>query len=155
MDLHFGTSTPTKKCSDRRNSWIFPGDGVKDVFIGGRYAEFYAIDGSTGNQIWEFFPYPPTAAVDSGWFNFYNPQFVPDQNADGVDDILVANGGNHSLPAWDTLRDAGLLMVLDAMTGAVLAKDTMPDGEETYCAPTVIDYGGQISHHLRIWRRER
>lgn len=117
-------------------------DNVPDVFIGGRYAEFYAIDGSNGNMLWEFFPYAPTQAVDSGWFNFYNPQFIPDQNSDGVEDILVANGGNHALPPWDTLRDPGMLMILDAMTGSVIAMDTMPDGEETYCAPTVFDHDG-------------
>lgn len=119
-------------------------DGIEDVFIGGRYAEFYAIDGSTGNMIWEFFPYAPMQAVDSGWFNFYNPQFVPDQNSDGIKDILVANGGNHAAPPWDTLRDPGMLMVLDAMTGAVLAMDTMPDGEETYCSPTVFEYNNEL-----------
>lgn len=121
------------------------GDGIKDVFIGGRYAEFYAINGSTGNQIWEFFPYSPTVAVDSGWFNFYNAQFIPDQNSDGTPDILVANGGNHAAPPWDTIRDPGMLMVLDAQTGNVLAKDTMPDGEETYCSPVVVDYNGQLT----------
>ena len=120
------------------------GDGIKDVFIGGRYAEFYAIDGSDGSQIWEFFPYSPTVAMDSGWFNFYNPQFIPDQNSDGTPDILVANGGDHSAPAWDTMRPPGMLLILDALTGNVLAKDTMPDGEETYCSPVVIDYGGQL-----------
>ncbi|MFZ9029298.1 MAG: hypothetical protein ACO2Z9_09810, partial [Crocinitomicaceae bacterium] len=119
------------------------GDNVDDIFIGGRYAEFYAINGSTGDMIWEFFPYSPTVSLDSGWFNFYNPQFIPDQNSDGVADILVANGGNHSAPPWDTLREPGMLMVLDAMTGSVLAKDTMPDGKETYCSPIVMDYLGQ------------
>jgi len=118
------------------------GDGVDDVFIGGRYAEFYAIDGATGNMIWEFFSPPPTEAVDSGWFNFYSPQFIPDQNSDGYEDILVANGGNHALPIFDTLREPGMLMVLDAVTGNVLAKDTMPDGEETYCSPVVVDIYG-------------
>lgn len=115
------------------------GDNIPDVFIGGRYAEFYAIDGATGAKIWEFFPHPPTAAVDSGWFNFYSPQWIPDQNNDGKQDILVANGGNHALPSWITNRDPGYLMVLDAATGAVLAKDTMPDGEETYCSAVVAD----------------
>ncbi|MFT7615058.1 MAG: outer membrane protein assembly factor BamB, partial [Parvicellaceae bacterium] len=116
------------------------GDNVPDVFIGGRFAEFYAIDGATGAMIWEFFSPPPTEAVDSGWFNFYSPQFIPDQNSDGYDDILVANGGNHSLPIFDTLREPGMLMVIDAITGNVLAKDTMPDGEETYCSPVVVDF---------------
>ncbi|MCR9173489.1 MAG: T9SS type A sorting domain-containing protein [bacterium] len=118
------------------------GDNIKDVFIAGRYAQFYAIDGSSGNMIWEFFPYSTTQAVDSGWFNFYNPQFIPDQNSDGVEDILVANGGNHALPPWDTLRDPGMLMILDAMSGSVIAMDTMPDGEETYCSPTVFEHNG-------------
>lgn len=116
------------------------GDNVPDVFIGGRFAEFYAIDGANGAMIWEFFSPPPTEAVDSGWFNFYSPQFIPDQNSDGYDDILVANGGNHSLPIFDTLREPGMLMVIDAITGNVLAKDTMPDGEETYCSPVVVDF---------------
>jgi len=118
------------------------GDNVKDVFIGGRYAEFYAIDGATGSMLWEFFPHPPSEAVDSGWFNFYSPQFIPDQNSDGFMDLLVANGGNHSLPAWDTLRDPGMLLVIDALTGDVLARDTMPDGEETYCSAVVVDIEG-------------
>jgi hypothetical protein len=118
------------------------GDGLDDVFIGGRYAEFYAINGATGNEIWEFWPYSSTVAADSGWYNFYNPQFIPDQNSDAIPDILVANGGDHAAPPWDTLRPAGQLMILDAMSGAVLAMDTMPDGEETYCSPILLDADG-------------
>jgi len=122
------------------------GDNIDDVFIGGRYAELYAIDGATGNMIWEFFTPPPTQAVDSGWFNFYSLQFIPDQNSDTYPEILASNGGNHALPAWDTLRDPGYLMIIDALTGNVLAKDTMPDGEETYCSPVAqdIDNDGTI-----------
>ena len=122
------------------------GDGVEDIFIGGRYAEFYAINGSNGNLIWEFFTSAPSQALDSGWFNFYSAQFIPDQNLDSLPDLLVANGGNHSAPAWDTSREAGMLMVLDAMTGNILAKDTMPDGEETYCSPIVFASNGM--HHI-------
>lgn len=118
------------------------GDGIDDVFIGGRYAEFYAINGADGSQIWEFWQYSSTVAADSGWYNFYNPQFIPDQNSDAIPDILVANGGDHAAPPWDTLRPAGQLIVLDAMSGAVLAMDTMPDGEETYCSPVLVDVFG-------------
>ena len=117
-------------------------DGIADVFIGGRYAEFYAINGATGALLWEFFPYSSTVALDSGWFNFYSPQFIADQNSDGLMDILVANGGNHSAPSWDTLREPGMLMILDAATGNVMHMDTMPDGEETYCSPTLVNVGG-------------
>ncbi len=116
------------------------GDNIDDVFIGGRYAEFYAIDGATGTMIWEFFSPPATQAVDSGWFNFYTPQWIPDQNGDNFSEILISNGGNHALPSWITHREPGYLMVLDALTGNVLAKDTMPDGEETYCSPVVADF---------------
>ena len=124
------------------------GDGIEDVFIGGRYAEFYAIDGASGQMLWEFFSPAPTEAVDSGWFNFYTPQWIPDQNGDNYAELLITNGGNHALPSWNTNRDPGYLMVLDASTGAVLAKDTMPDGEETYCSPVVADISN--SNQLEI-----
>ena len=116
------------------------GDNIPDVFIGGRYGEFYAINGSTGAMIWEYFPYSTTVALDSGVLNFYSPQLIPDQNNDSFQDILVANGGNHSAPAWDTLRPPGSLMVIDAFTGNLLAKDYVPDFEETYCSPIVVDF---------------
>jgi len=115
------------------------GDGEKDIFIGGRNGEFYAIDGQTGSMIWEFFPYPASQAADSGWLNFYSPQIISDQNGDLVADILVANGGDHAALPWDTLRPPGRLMILDALTGNIIAQDTMPDGEETYCSAVCID----------------
>ncbi len=124
------------------------GDGLNDVFIGGRYGEFYAINGQTGNMIWEFFPYSSTVAADSGVLNFYTPQLIPDQNGDNIKDILVANGGDHAAPPWDTLRPVGSLMVIDAMTGQVLARDTMPDGEETYCSPLCIDMENNGVYHV-------
>ena len=30
-------------------------------------------------------------------------------------------------------------MILDAVTGNIIAQDTMPDGEETYCSAVCID----------------
>ena len=32
------------------------------------------------------------------------------------------------------MRPPGRLMILDAVTGNIIAQDTMPDGEETYCS---------------------
>jgi hypothetical protein len=115
-------------------------DGVPDVFIGGRQAQFYAIDGSNGDLIWEFYPNPyPIAPGDSGLWNFYSPQFIPDVNGDALPDLLVANGGDHSLPHWEEDRPPGHLMILNAATGEILAKAVVPDSAETYCSPIVID----------------
>ena len=69
-------------------------DGVNDIFISGRSAILMAINGANGKIIWEYFPENNRAkAYKIGLFNFYNAQFVPDQNGDGVEDLLVANGG--------------------------------------------------------------
>jgi hypothetical protein len=117
-------------------------DGVNDVFLGGRDAQLYAINGATGNIIWEFFPYPNLNPADSGLYNFYSVQFVPDMNADLIPDLLVANGGDHSAPVWQTNRPPGHLMVLDAMTGNVLAKAVVPDSAEIYSSPVVSNLRG-------------
>ncbi|NBY39366.1 MAG: hypothetical protein EBQ66_00225 [Flavobacteriia bacterium] len=82
-------------------------DGIKDVFMVGRQAQLLAINGSTGALFWDYFPYNVNPA-DSGLYNFYNPQFIDDVSGDGIMDILVANGGDHAAPVWDT---TGLLVI--------------------------------------------
>jgi hypothetical protein len=114
------------------------GDNVPDVFITGRQAQLLALDGSSGQVIWDFFPYQVNPA-DSGWYNFYNPQFIPDQNNDGVPDLLVANGGDHSAPVWDTLRPAGKLLIINTLNGSIISEATVPDSAEIYCSPVVLD----------------
>ncbi|MFN5458994.1 MAG: T9SS type A sorting domain-containing protein [Bacteroidota bacterium] len=123
-------------------------DNVPDVFIGGRDAQFYAINGSNGNIIWRFFPYPNINPKDSGWYNFYSAQFIPDVNNDQIPDLLVANGGDHSAPVWQTNRPPGHLLVLDALTGNVLAKAVTPDSAETYCSPVVADIKGNGTNYI-------
>lgn len=113
-------------------------DGINDVFIVGRSAQLLAINGTNGNLIWDYFPYG-TNPVDSGLYNFYNPQFIHDVDGDTYPDILVSNGGDHAAPAWEPNRPAGRMMVISALTGDLIAQDTVPDGAETYCSPLVID----------------
>lgn len=113
------------------------GDGTDDVFIGGRNHTLMALDGQTGEPLWNY-EYDSTTnpVLRYARFNFYNSTLVPDQNADGYPDLLTVNGGN-----WDALPDSsanrfpGVLMLFDLKTGRILAADTMPDGRESYLSP--------------------
>ncbi|RMG23597.1 MAG: hypothetical protein D6730_14190, partial [Bacteroidetes bacterium] len=113
------------------------GDGVEEVFIGGRVQNLKAINGKTGELIWEYaYQYEDDPVLKYARFNFYNSVLVPDQNQDGLPDLLTVNGGNWLAPAGDSLhRYPGLLMLFDLKTGAILAADTMPDGRESYMSP--------------------
>lgn len=117
-------------------------DGIPDVFIGGRSAILYAINGASGNLIWEFLPdYKGIDPFnDSTILNFFTPQFIPDVNSDQVDDLLIAYGGFVKAKPEDVDRPTGSLMVINTMNGSILAQDTMPDGLETYMSPIIHDF---------------
>ncbi|MEO6188329.1 MAG: hypothetical protein ABIO82_07385, partial [Ginsengibacter sp.] len=72
------------------------GDGVKDIFIGGRSPQFKALDGETGSLLWDYDPslYANHPVMHYAHFNSNNSVLVPDQNGDGLNDILTINGGN-------------------------------------------------------------
>lgn len=108
-------------------------DGIEDVIIGGRNAELRAVSGQDGRLIWAFEPTGQAARGD-GWFNFYSPQLLPDQNGDGRAEILVANGGDSTLQPF-TPRPTGHLMVLSGIDGTIVASAPMPDRAETYVSP--------------------
>lgn len=108
-------------------------DGIDDVIIGGRNAELRAISGHDGRLIWAFEPTGQAARGD-GWFNFYSPQLLPDQNGDGRAEVLVANGGDSTLQPF-TPRPPGHLMVLSGADGTIVASAPMPDRAETYVSP--------------------
>ncbi len=111
------------------------GDAVDDVFIGGRSAELIAISGRTGEELWRF--RSANAEETEGWYNFYNPQWIPDQTGDGVMDMIVSNGGDVHAAPHDPDRPPGYLLVLDAVTGRIISKALMPDMKETYMSVTV------------------
>lgn len=113
-------------------------DQVPDAVLAGRGGLFFAVNGATGATLWEFWPDslgPPAAA--QVW-QFYNPQFVPDQDNDGLPDLVVTNGGDPSQGVLDTIRPPGYLMLISGATGALIASDSVPDFKETYHSPLII-----------------
>ncbi len=115
-------------------------DGVPDVFIGGRNAQLFAINGQNGSIIWTFEPQVNPNNPALKWQNFYNAQWLPDQNLDGFKELLISNGGDASASSIQKNRREGSLMVVSGLDGTILARDTMPDGKETYHSPIVIDF---------------
>jgi outer membrane protein assembly factor BamB len=119
------------------------GDGRMDVFIGGRAAEMKAINGRNGKIIWEYYPHQVNITKsDSGAYNFYSPQFIPDQDEDGLEDLIVAAGGYVKALPHDPKRPAGKLLVLSSASGARLASADMPDGKEIYMSVVLADFKG-------------
>lgn len=107
-------------------------DGIEDVFIGGRNGILNAINGHTGEILWKFNSSVPDELIGNKYFNFYNPQLIPDQDGDGLMDLLVANGGNVLIQPYDENRPVGYLMVISSADGSILQEAPMPDGKETY-----------------------
>lgn len=111
------------------------GDGVDDVFVGGRNKEFVAVDGATGDLLWPF-PHEGISAPD-GWYNFYTAVLIDDLTGDGLPDLLVSNGGLDGAEPGAP-RPPGHLMVLSSQDGTVVGSAPTPDGEETYMSPIVV-----------------
>jgi len=112
-------------------------DDVVDVFIGGRSPVFKALNGKTGEVLWKFeYHHESDPILKFARFNFNSSVLVPDQNNDGLSDLLNINGGNSlAIPGLENDRFPGVLMVFDIRTGNILAADTMPDGKESYMSP--------------------
>jgi outer membrane protein assembly factor BamB len=127
------------------------GDGVKDVFIGGRSPHFKSLDGTSGKVIWEYLydDHKNDSILKYARFNFNNSILVPDQNDDGIPDLLTVNGGNSKAdPHSEVNRFPAVLMVFDSKSGSILAADTMPDGKESYMSPLCFVQPGEREHFI-------
>jgi len=127
------------------------GDGVSDVFIGGRSPHFRALNGKTGEVIWEYSydQHKNDPVMQYARFNFNNSALVPDQNNDGLPDVLTVNGGNaKAAPNSEADRYPGVLILFDSKAGSIISADTMPDGKESYMAPLCFTQPGQKEYTL-------
>lgn len=116
-------------------------DGIKDVFIGGRKNQLWCINGVTGEIIWEYQKSIENLdKKDKRLLNFFNPQFIPDQDNDGYSDIIISFGGFVHAKPHDHERPPGHLFILSSKNGKILSNSTMPDNMETYFSPVVYDF---------------
>ncbi len=117
-------------------------DGQTDVVVGGRSAQLKALNGSTGDLLWQFLPGQDTVPpLDLGWYNFYTPALLPDLDNDQVPELLAANGGDVRFKPDERNRPPGKILVLSGATGDVLQMDTVPDKKETYLSPLAVQLG--------------
>ncbi len=120
-------------------------DSIPDVFIGGRSAELIAIDGASGEIIWRFTTvHNLKNPSKEGWYNFYNPQFIPDEDGDNLPDLLISNGGDVLVEPYDPVRPPGHLVLISSSTGRVLSRAEMPDGKETYMSPVLFSKNDEL-----------
>ena len=116
------------------------GDAFQEIVVGGRFGMLTALDGATGNVLWQIDPraegFPDTI------FNFYTPQLLPDVTDDGRQDLLVAYGGDATRQAFEP-RLPGWLYAIDSTSGEVVLSMQMPDGAETYMSPVILERPGQ------------
>jgi len=122
-------------------------DNTPDVIIGGRSAQLLAINGASGDILWELIKDDGSIDFknDTTILNFFNPQFIPDQDNDGIEDILIAYGGFVKAAPYDENRPSGYLMIISANDGRIISKAAMPDGKETYLSPVIFDDGARLN----------
>jgi outer membrane protein assembly factor BamB len=124
------------------------GNGIEDIIIGGRSATLQAINGVNGELLWEFLQHIDKNLIQVKYFNFYNPQTIPDQTGDVLPDILISNGGNVFKAPYDEDRPIGRLLVLDASNGKIIQEAEMPDGREIYHSVTLSS--GKTTNDIQV-----
>lgn len=123
-------------------------DAIKDIVIGGRSNQLLALNGKDGSFIWKF---ENTFETDSilkfAKYNFQNSILIPDQNNDGIQEILVQNGGNaKAAPNSSEDRFPGVLMIINPVNGEILYADKTPDGLESYTPPLFFTQNDGTQH---------
>ncbi len=120
-------------------------DGIEDIIIGGRRGQLYALSGESGEILWSYYQRSDLMRAqqsDSNLSNFYIPQIIPDQNEDGLEDLLITHGGDAMKHPLDPNRPQGQIIVISSQDGQTLARVGTPDSAEIYMSALCADLNG-------------
>jgi outer membrane protein assembly factor BamB len=113
-------------------------DGTPDVVVGGRDFDGSAFSGHDGHLLWSLRRANPKAPISKRNFNGAVP--VPDQDGDGVGDVVFSQGGSYD----DGARVPGHVFVVSGATGLIVKDLASPDGREVYSMPAVLPGDGGL-----------
>lgn len=118
-------------------------DSIPDIILSGRAGQLRAVSGKDGSLIWSYYAEEDfLQSPDSVFLNFYAAHLLPDIDGDSIPDLLVANGGDATIPRYVSERPVGQLLLISGRSGQRIAKASMPDGAETYMTPLCADLSG-------------
>nr|WKN36251.1 PQQ-binding-like beta-propeller repeat protein [Tunicatimonas sp. TK19036] len=118
-------------------------DEIPDIILSGRAGQLRAVSGKDGSLIWSYYSEEDFQQFpDSVFLNFYASHLVPDIDHDELPDLLVANGGDATIPRYVSDRPVGQLLLVNTRTGKCIVQAPMPDGAETYMTPLCTDLSG-------------
>lgn len=114
------------------------GDDVPDVVATSRGEPvtdrpIAAADGRDGSTLWVVAP------LDPPWQNVFAPQATGDIDDDGVVDWVVATGGDDGRKPQERPKIAGRLVAVSGADGSIVGSVAVPDGQEVYSSPIVIE----------------
>lgn len=116
------------------------GDGFADCLISGRSSQLSLINARNGEVIWDAYERLKPFLI----WNVYSPIITHDLDEDGVQDVLVAHGGDMRAQPWEVCRRAGELRFFSGASGNAIGRPvTMPEHRETYMSPVLFKKPGR------------
>lgn len=97
------------------------------VVIASYFGRLTAVDLHRGSVVWEL----------KRPLNVYTPAILGDTDGDGVDDLLVTEGGDQ-FKGVDEARPHGSILAVSGQTGRVFAQLELPSGDESYMPPLLV-----------------
>ena len=107
------------------------GDGTPDCMLCGRMGYWHAVNGKTGEYIWDV-----DHTLLNAHHNFFYPLPIGDLNDDGIVDFVNMHSGDPRYAAIEHERPAGRFIVVSGRTGQKLMDPFLtPNMKESYMNP--------------------